>query len=107
MTPNPWLTVCALSLGPVVGNGFARFGYALLLPAMKLDMVWSFTQAGWINTAHAIGYLVGAVLSPSLERPMSMISPMIDEIGPICGSTPVGSWLWMRASRSATCWRLR
>jgi len=61
--PNPWLTVCALSLGPVVGNGFARFGYALLLPAMKLDMAWSYTQAGWINTANAIGYLIGAALT--------------------------------------------
>lgn len=61
--PNPWLTVCALSLGPVVGNGFARFGYALLLPAMKLDMQWSYTEAGWINTANALGYLIGSVLT--------------------------------------------
>jgi predicted MFS family arabinose efflux permease len=61
--PNPWLTVCALSLGPVVGNGFARFGYALLLPAMKLDMAWSYTEAGWINTANAMGYLIGSALT--------------------------------------------
>ncbi len=69
--PNPWLTVCALSLGPVVGNGFARFGYALLLPAMKLDMAWSYTEAGWINTANAIGYLIGAALTMRLIGKLS------------------------------------
>ncbi len=66
--PNPWLTVCALSLGPVIGNGFARFGYALLLPAMKHDMAWSYTEAGWINTANAIGYLIGAAVTLPLIR---------------------------------------
>jgi predicted MFS family arabinose efflux permease len=68
---NRWLTVCALSLGPVVGNGFARFGYALLLPAMKLDMQWSYTEAGWINTANAIGYLIGAAMTLRLVRHIS------------------------------------
>ncbi len=32
---------------------------------------------------------------------------MIELIGPICGTTPVGSCGWMSDSRSAICWRLR
>ena len=58
-----WWIVVALSLGPAVTNGFARFAYGLILPAMREDLNWTFTEAGWINTANAIGYLVGAVLA--------------------------------------------
>ena len=58
-----WWIVVALSLGPAVTNGFARFAYGLILPAMREDLDWTFTQAGWINTANAIGYLAGAVLA--------------------------------------------
>lgn len=58
-----WWIVVALSLGPAVTNGFARFAYGLMLPAMRDDLGWNFTQAGWINTANAIGYLAGALLA--------------------------------------------
>ena len=37
----------------------------------------------------------------------SMISPMIEEIGPICGWMPGGRRLCTPAMRSATCWRAR
>ncbi len=52
-----------LSFGPAVSNSFARFAYALILPAMREDLHWSYAQAGWINTSNAIGYLAGAVLT--------------------------------------------
>jgi predicted MFS family arabinose efflux permease len=39
----------------------ARFGYSVLLPAMRSDLHWSYTQAGAMNTANAAGYLVGAL----------------------------------------------
>jgi predicted MFS family arabinose efflux permease len=41
--------------------GLARFGYAVLLPAMRTDLRWSYTQAGGMNTANALGYLAGAL----------------------------------------------
>jgi predicted MFS family arabinose efflux permease len=49
----------ALSLGSAIALGFARFAYALLLPSMKLDLGWSFAEAGAMNTANALGYLLG------------------------------------------------
>ncbi len=52
-----------LSLGTVVSNSFARFAYALVLPAMRDELQWSYSQAGALNTANAIGYLAGAVLT--------------------------------------------
>lgn len=61
-----WLIVLGLSLGPAVSNGFARFAYGLILPAMREDLAWSYTEAGWINTANAIGYLIGALLALAL-----------------------------------------
>jgi MFS family permease len=52
-----------LSLGTVVSNSFARFAYALVLPAMRGDLGWNWSQAGALNTANAIGYLGGAILA--------------------------------------------
>ncbi|HEY6891774.1 MAG TPA: YbfB/YjiJ family MFS transporter [Solirubrobacter sp.] len=49
-----------LALAPVVALGFSRFAYALLLPPMRDDLGWTYTQAGGINTANAIGYVAGA-----------------------------------------------
>jgi MFS family permease len=58
-----WLILVGLALGVTVTNGFARFAYGLILPAMKQDMGWNYTQAGWLNTANALGYVVGAVVT--------------------------------------------
>lgn len=64
-----WATALGLALGPAVALGLARFAYALLLPAMRTDLSWSFTQAGTINTANAVGYLIGALIAaPVITR---------------------------------------
>src|SRR5262249_32760780 len=44
-------------------TSFARFAYALLLPAMRSELDLSYSQAGSLNTANALGYLAGALLS--------------------------------------------
>jgi predicted MFS family arabinose efflux permease len=54
--------LAALSLGPAVSTSFARFAYALILPAMRTDLGLNYSQAGSLNTANALGYLVGALL---------------------------------------------
>lgn len=65
MTANltPWAIALGLSLGPAVSNGLARFAYGLVLPAMQADLAWTYTQAGFLNTANAAGYLAGALLT--------------------------------------------
>jgi predicted MFS family arabinose efflux permease len=55
-------------MGPTVGIGLARFGYALILPAMRADLGWSLTAAGWLNGANAAGYLVGALIAAAAMR---------------------------------------
>ncbi|AEG91123.1 Candidate transporter [Ramlibacter tataouinensis TTB310] len=58
----------ALSLGAAVSLGVTRFAYGLLLPPMRADLQWSYTLAGAMNTANALGYLLGALATPFLLR---------------------------------------
>jgi predicted MFS family arabinose efflux permease len=57
-----------LAAGAVVALGFTRFAYALLLPAMRTELGWSFTAAGGMNTANAAGYIIGAATAASWGR---------------------------------------
>ncbi len=70
MSPAPPVLRAAvgLALAAAVSLGLARFSYALLLPAMRDDLAWSYLTAGAMNTVNAAGYLVGALLMPALLR---------------------------------------
>jgi predicted MFS family arabinose efflux permease len=63
---SAWLIAIGFSLEPAVSNGLARFAYGLMLPAMRQNLSWTYTEAGWINTANALGYLIGAGLTLAL-----------------------------------------
>lgn len=63
-----WGLALALSLGAAVSLGITRFAYGLLLPAMRADLGWSYTLAGAMNTANALGYFLGALITPWLLR---------------------------------------
>lgn len=52
-----------LSFATIVSNAFARFAYALVLPAMRADLDWSWAQSGLLNTWSSAGYLAGAILA--------------------------------------------
>jgi predicted MFS family arabinose efflux permease len=54
--------LAALSLAPAVATSFARFAYALLLPAMRSELDLNYSQAGSLSTANAIGYLIGGLV---------------------------------------------
>ncbi len=73
MTPlfsnkHPFFTAISLALGSAIALGLARFSYGLLLPVMREDLSWSYVVAGSMNTANAVGYLLGALSSPMLMR---------------------------------------
>ena len=59
---------CALALAAAVSLGITRFAYALLLSPMRADLGWSYTLAGAMNTVNALGYLLGALVTPWLMR---------------------------------------
>ena len=67
-SPRDLAAALGLMLGPAVALGLGRFAYALVLPSMRVDLGWSFTTAGALNTANALGYLAGAPLAAALAR---------------------------------------
>lgn len=65
---HPFLTALALSLGAAIALGISRFSYGLLLPPMRADLNWSYLLAGVMNTGNALGYFLGALVTPSLMQ---------------------------------------
>ncbi|MHB9856230.1 YbfB/YjiJ family MFS transporter [Streptomyces krungchingensis] len=63
-----FLIALGLAAGPVVALGFTRFAYALLLPAMREKLHWSYASAGGMNTANALGYIIGAATAAWWSR---------------------------------------
>ncbi len=66
--PRLLFLAAGLALGAAVSLGVTRFAYGLLLPPMRADLQWSYTLAGAMNTANALGYLIGALGTPWLLR---------------------------------------
>ena len=54
-------TALYLALAVAVVNGFARFAYALILPAMRESLGWDYAASGWLNTANSVGYALGGL----------------------------------------------
>ena len=68
-TRRGFLITAGLALGIAVSNGFGRFAYALILPAMRADLNWTYTQAGALSTANAVGYFIGSfIVMTSVRR---------------------------------------
>ncbi|HET7721046.1 MAG TPA: YbfB/YjiJ family MFS transporter, partial [Acidimicrobiales bacterium] len=67
--------VLLVTLASGIGNGFGRFTFPALLPAMKRDVLGSYSAAGFIGTANVGAYLLGAllVMVVSLRRPPHQI----------------------------------
>lgn len=65
---HPLATALALSLAAAIALGLTRFSYGLLLPAMRADLGWSYLLAGAMNTCNALGYFLGALVTPMLMR---------------------------------------
>ena len=101
---HPWMVLAGLALGVTVTNSFARFAYGLILPAMKSEMAWTYAQAGWLNTANALGYIVGAIItmlfigrrSPTLLFAFGLITTTIALL-----ATGLNAALWWQ-----TMWRI-
>jgi len=104
---NPALRIfmlaLALSMGSAVSLGLARFSYGLLLPVMRADLGWSYALAGTMNTSNAVGYLLGALLTPLLMRRYDAGQVMMSGALAACVFmglsgffTSVGAWLVLR-----------
>lgn len=88
LSASPFLLALALSLGAAVSLGITRFAYGLLLPPMRADLGWTYTLAGSMNTSNALGYFVGALMTPWLMRRFDAASVMV--IGALLASLFMG-----------------
>src|SRR5580698_1022821 len=68
----PMATALALSLAAAIALGVSRLSYGLLLTPMRTDLGWSYLLAGSLNTANALGYCFGALVTPALMRRLSV-----------------------------------
>jgi MFS family permease len=59
---GPRVLIPVVVLAAAVAQGFGRFGYALLLPAVNADLVHSYATAGLLGTLNLTAYLAGTVL---------------------------------------------
>lgn len=103
MTPlfsnkHPFFTAISLALGSAIALGLARFSYGLLLPVMREDLSWSYVVAGSMNTANAVGYLLGALSSPMLMKRMSAAMFFVG------ASLLTAFLLWLSGATSETEW---
>ena len=68
--PGPRGLIAVLVAAVAVAQGFGRFGYALLLPAVNADLVHSYAVAGLLGTLNLTPYLAGTlVVTLTAERP--------------------------------------
>jgi MFS family permease len=66
---GPRVLLPVLVVAAAVAQGFGRFGYALLLPAVNADLVHSYTGAGLLGTLNLTAYLAGTlVVSLTADR---------------------------------------
>ena len=57
-----WIVAFTGALVLLLGQGFGRMSYAVILPSMKDGLLLTYTQVGLIGTANFIGYLCFAIV---------------------------------------------
>lgn len=76
------VVLAVLSVG--VAQGFGRFSYPLLLPAIDAELLHSYARAGFLGTANLTAYLVGTLcVSLAAGR---VDPPRLMRIGLCCGT---------------------
>jgi MFS family permease len=58
-----WIIVSLGHLNVLCALGLARFGYTMILPAMKEGLQLTYAETGWLATGNFIGYLVSSFMA--------------------------------------------
>lgn len=103
-SPSPFVLAALLSLAAAISLGITRFAYGLLLPIMREDLGWSYTLAGAMNTANALGYLLGALSAPGLMRRWGAAKGLL--LGAVGASLFMGMSGFVRAADALLLQRL-
>ncbi len=68
VTPGARQVLPLITLALATAQGFGRFVFPALLPAMKRDLLGSYSAAGFLGTANVAAYLAGALLVMVVSR---------------------------------------
>lgn len=68
----PWALLVWGALGVALHVGLARFGYGVVLPALRTELGLGYTAGGVLNAVHLLGYLCGTLLGPWLARRLGL-----------------------------------
>ena len=101
---SPVAMALVLALPAAVGNGFGRFAYALILPAMRHDLGWNYGQAGALGTANLVGYLLGALVSARLINRFGLLRVML--WATFVAFASLGATALVRGDDALLFWRL-
>src|SRR3974377_466489 len=58
-----WIIVLLGHLNVLCALGLARFGYTMILPAMKEGLQLTYAETGWLATGNFLGYLTSSLLA--------------------------------------------
>ena len=67
-----WITAALGHLNVLSALGLARFGYTMILPAMKEGLRFTYAETGWLATGNFLGYMVGSPLAGVLASRSSL-----------------------------------
>jgi predicted MFS family arabinose efflux permease len=104
--PRPaWGQSARLALGTASALGLGRFGYGLILPAMRGQLGWNLAQAGTLTTANALGYLGGAVIAAAVARRLGETAAfrlgMVLTAAALAATAAAGSYPLLLVTRAA------
>jgi len=68
----PWRLLAWGALGVALHIGLARFGYGVVLPALRVELGLGYTAGGVLNAVHLGAYLAGTLSGPAMARHLGM-----------------------------------
>jgi MFS family permease len=98
LSPAAKLVLVLVVLAVGVAQGFGRFTYPLILPAIERDLLHSYSLAGWFGTANLAAYLVGVLLvSLAAARfeavPLIVLGLVASTAGLVAMAVATGPWV--------------
>ena len=100
---SPAARAVLLGMAAAVGLSIGRLGYGLVLPDMRIDLNWNYVEAGWLGTANAAGYLLGAIISAPVAKRFGLHQAFIfGVVMTVIGITAMGmsaNYYWLSAWR--------
>lgn len=94
----PWVLIAWGALGIGLHIGVARFGYGVVLPALRGQLDLPYTAGGVLNAVHLAGYLAGTLAGPAIAARVGFArmgrgGNLLAAAGALTCAAAPGAWL--------------